>query len=101
MFLIAIDVRFILFLRHQEKSISGTYDEDTWGYGQILAVFVWVPPVVEYFYIFGFQRGWWGRADKNSEEIRHEREDYEPVQRPPEYQPNKDDMSHEMTRYES
>ena len=78
LFAIIIDIRFVLFLRHQEKDISTSgYDEDTWGYGQILAVFVWVPVFVEYIYIYGFQRHFWGSADRNAREIREERNSYE------------------------
>lgn len=56
------DIRFLVFLRNQEKAISSTKDaaEDQWGYGQILAVFVWVPVIVEYFYVLGNKLGWWG-----------------------------------------
>ena len=56
------DIRFLMFLRNQEKAISSTKDaaEDEWGYGQILAVFVWVPVVVEYFYVLGWKLGFWG-----------------------------------------
>lgn len=53
------DIRFLMFLRKQEQAISSTKDtaENQWGYGQILAVFVWVPVLVEYFYILGLKLG--------------------------------------------
>ncbi len=56
------DILFLRFLRNQEKEISSTKDqaETQWGYGQILAVFVWVPVVVEYCYVLGWKMGWWG-----------------------------------------
>ena len=56
------DILFLRFLRNQEKAISSTKDqaETQWGYGQILAVCVWVPVLVEYFYMLGWKLGWWG-----------------------------------------
>ena len=56
------DILFLRFLRNQEKEISSTKDqaETQWGYGQILAVFVWVPVLVEYCYVLGWKTGWWG-----------------------------------------
>ena len=55
------DIRFFIFLRKQERDISGTKDtaENQWGYGQILAVFVWVPVVVEYTYVLGWKLGFY------------------------------------------
>lgn len=47
------DIRFLWYLRNQEKDIASNDTENEWGYGQILAVFVWVPVLVEYFYILG------------------------------------------------
>lgn len=56
------DILFLRFLRNQEKEISSTkaQAETQWGYGQILAVCVWVPVLVEYFYVLGWKMGWWG-----------------------------------------
>ena len=56
------DILFLRFLRDQEKEISVNKDqaETQWGYGQILAVFVWVPVLVEYCYVLGWKMGWWG-----------------------------------------
>lgn len=56
------DILFLRFLRNQEKEISVNKDqaETQWGYGQILAVFVWVPVLVEYCYVLGWQMSWWG-----------------------------------------
>ena len=63
------DIRFLIFLRKQERLISSTKDtaEEQWGYGQILAVFVWVPVIVEYFYVLGWKLGWWGKKVKVAE----------------------------------
>jgi len=59
------DIRFLIFLRNQENPISSTKDaaEDEWGYGQILAVFVWVAVIVEYSYGLGWKLGWLGAKD--------------------------------------
>ena len=56
------DILFLRFLRNQEKAISVNKDEAEmhWGYGQILAVFVWVPVLVEYCYVLGWKMSWWG-----------------------------------------
>ena len=63
------DIRFLIFLRKQESLISSTKDtaEELWGYGQILAVFMWVPVIVEYFYVLGWKLGWWGKKVKVAE----------------------------------
>ena len=55
------DIRFFIFLRKQEHAISGTGDhaEAQWGYGQILAVFVWVPVILEYTYALGWKTGFY------------------------------------------
>ena len=55
------DIRFFIFLRKQEHAISGTGDrqEAQWGYGQILAVFVWVPVILEYTYALGRVMGFY------------------------------------------
>ena len=60
------DIQFLIFLRQQERFISSTKDtaEEQWGYGQILAVFVWVPVIVEYFYVLGWKLGWWEKKVK-------------------------------------
>ncbi|KAK4695258.1 hypothetical protein P7C71_g2468, partial [Lecanoromycetidae sp. Uapishka_2] len=77
------DIRFLMFLRNQEKAISSTKDaaEDEWGYGQILAVFVWVPVIVEYFYVLGNKLGWWGskvvKMPEKEGEHRYEMIDHE------------------------
>ena len=51
------DIQFLLFLRRQERKISSTADsaENEWGYGQILALFVWIPVAVEYTYALGYK----------------------------------------------
>ena len=56
------DILFLHFLRNQEKEISVNKDqaETQWGYGQILAVFVWVPVLVEYCYVLGVKMSLWG-----------------------------------------
>ena len=56
-----IDQRFLWYLRVRERDVSSAGDEDQWGYGQILALFVWVPIFVEYFYVFGLNRNLWGK----------------------------------------
>ena len=63
------DILFLRFLRNQEKEISSTKDqaETQWGYGQILAVCVWVPVLVEYFYVLGLKMGWWGPSVRVAE----------------------------------
>ncbi|KAK3176460.1 hypothetical protein OEA41_007783 [Lepraria neglecta] len=63
------DIRFLIFLRKQESFISSTKDtaEEQWGYGQILAVCVWVPVIVEYFYALGWKLGWWGKKAEVAE----------------------------------
>ena len=50
------DVEFILFLRHQEKDIGVSFDDNEWGYGQILVLFVWVPVFVEYIYLMAIRK---------------------------------------------
>lgn len=57
------DIRFLWYLRNQEKDISSNDTENQWGYGQILAVFVWVPVLVEYFYVLGLKLGFWGKSE--------------------------------------
>ena len=57
------DIRFLWYLRKQEKHISLHDTENQWGYGQILAVFVWVPVIVEYFYVLGWKLGFWGKSE--------------------------------------
>jgi hypothetical protein len=48
------DISFISTLRSKERAISSSSqqgdNEDVWGYGQILAVLIWLPVVVEYIY---------------------------------------------------
>lgn len=61
------DIRFLWYLRNQEKNISSNDTENEWGYGQILAVFVWVPVLVEYFYVLGFRLGFWGESNAREE----------------------------------
>lgn len=55
------DIRFLIFLRRQEQDISqsGDRQENQWGYGQVLAVFVWVPVIVEYTYVLGWKLGFY------------------------------------------
>lgn len=57
------DIRFLWYLRKQEKDISSDDTENEWGYGQILAVFVWVPVLVEYFYVLGLRLKFWGKSE--------------------------------------
>jgi hypothetical protein len=51
------DIEFIQTLRNKElevaaqAEVTATNDEDSWGYGQILAVLIWAPIFVEYIYI--------------------------------------------------
>ena len=77
LFAISIDIWFVIILREEEKYIASEDNEDQWGYGQILAVFVWIPVFVEYIYIFGFQRTFWGKHNRNAEHIAAERRSYE------------------------
>ena len=77
LFAIIIDIQFILYLRVAESEIASQDNEDEWGYGQLLAVFVWIPVYVEYIYVFGFQRGFWGEHNHNAEKIVAERRNYE------------------------
>jgi hypothetical protein len=77
LFAIVIDIQFVLFLRAQESTIASADNEDEWGYGQLLAVFVWIPVYVEYIYVFGFQRSFWGKYNRNAENITAERRSYE------------------------
>lgn len=51
------DIQFLMFLRKQEQRISQTADtaENQWGYGQILALFVWISVIVEYTYALGYK----------------------------------------------
>ena len=57
------DIRFLWYLRNQEKDIASNDTENEWGYGQILAVFVWVPVLVEYFYVLGWGLKFWGKSE--------------------------------------
>ena len=75
-----IDIRFLWFLRAQEQNISFADNEDQWGYGQILALFVWVPIFVEYFYVFGFERKLWGKISSNLERNTGKRRSYEMIE---------------------
>jgi hypothetical protein len=51
------DIRFIRTLRDREIEVAAqaevatTNEDDSWGYGQILAVLIWAPIFVEYIYI--------------------------------------------------
>jgi hypothetical protein len=45
-----VDINFIGTLRDAEKAVALKDEEDAWGYGQILAVLIWVPIFVEYIY---------------------------------------------------
>ncbi len=74
-----IDIRFLWYLRVQEQDISSADNEDQWGYGQILALFVWVPIFVEYFYVFGFERNLWGKINTNLEKKVAKRRSYEMI----------------------
>lgn len=76
-----IDIRFLWYLRVQEQDISSADNEDQWGYGQILALFVWVPVFVEYFYVFGFERNLWGRMNTDLEKKVAPRRSYELIER--------------------
>ena len=75
-----IDIRFLWYLRAQEQDIASKDDEDQWGYGQILALFVWVPIFVEYFYTFGREGNLWGNMNTNLEERRAKRRSYEVIE---------------------
>ncbi len=77
LFAIVIDIQFVLFLRDEESTIASSDNEDEWGYGQLLAVFVWIPVYVEYIYVFGFQRTFWGKHNRNAQNIAAERQSYE------------------------
>lgn len=98
-----IDIRFLWFLRVQEQNISSADNEDQWGYGQILALFVWVPIFVEYFYVFGFERNLWGKMNTKLETKMAQRRSYELIERANEqkvdatnHNPlNKRDMAHD------
>ena len=76
-----IDIRFLWYLRVREQDISFEDNEDQWGYGQILALFVWVPIFVEYFYVFGKERNFWGKINTNVEKKRAKRRSYEMIER--------------------
>ena len=54
---------FMIRLRNAEKAIALEDEEGGWSYGQILAVLIWTPIVVEYFHgLFKeFSRGLWKR----------------------------------------
>jgi hypothetical protein len=41
-------LNFIKHLRDTEKNISSKFEDDAWSYGQILALFIWVPVIAEY-----------------------------------------------------
>ena len=51
------DIEFIRTLRNKELEVAARAEattmneEDSWGYGQILAVLIWAPIFVEYIYI--------------------------------------------------
>lgn len=51
------DIGFIQSLRDTQQEVANstletsTNDQDTWGYGQILAVLIWAPVFVEYIYV--------------------------------------------------
>ena len=76
-----IDIRFLWYLRVREQNISFEDNEDQWGYGQILALFVWVPIFVEYFYVFGNERNLWGKISINVEKEMAKRRSYEMIER--------------------
>ena len=50
-----VEIQFIHTLRNAERDVASKDDEDAWGYGQVLAVLIWVPILVEYFH--GLLRG--------------------------------------------
>ena len=68
------DIRFIQYLREQEKILAYASqeqdDEDIWGYGQIFAVLIWLPIVVEYLYDV-----WTGEDSENETESEDEHQD--------------------------
>ena len=76
-----IDIRFLWYLRLREQDISSADDEDQWGYGQILALFVWVPVFVEYFYVFGLKRNLWGKGKADFKKKTVQRRSYELIER--------------------
>ena len=55
LFAIILDTQFLLSLRDQEKTVGTDVEDGNWSYGQILAIFVWVPVFVEYVYVFMFE----------------------------------------------
>ena len=62
------DIRFIQHLRDTESDIASVNQDKEWGYGQILALFIWVPVVVQYFYVLAFGRsGEWSRDEHDAE----------------------------------
>ncbi len=69
LFAITFDIKFVISLRNEESKIASEDNEDVWGYGQFLAVFVWIPVYVEYIYVFGFQRTLWGKHNQNRDSI--------------------------------
>ena len=75
-----IDIRFLWYLRVRERNIASADNEGQWGYGQILALFVWVPIFVEYFYVFGFERNLWGKIEANLEKRMAKRRSYEMIE---------------------
>ena len=76
-----IDIRFLWYLRQSEQDISSADNEDQWGYGQILALFVWVPIFVEYFYVFGLERKLWGKNKADLKKKTVQRRSYELIER--------------------
>ena len=76
-----IDIRFLWYLRKLEQDISSADNEDEWGYGQILALFVWVPIFVEYFYVFGLERNLWGKKNADLKTKTVQRRSYELIER--------------------
>lgn len=62
------DITFIQDLRSSESNIASVNQDKEWGYGQILALFIWVPVIVQYFYVLAFGRsGEWSRDEHDNE----------------------------------
>jgi hypothetical protein len=57
----SLALHFIGHLRGVEKDIATHFQDNQWGYGQILALFIWVPVIAEY--IQGLVDIFWRKED--------------------------------------
>ena len=63
------DIQFIRTLRDRELNVAtqapvaSNNDQDNWGYGQILAVLIWIPIFVEYLYVII-----WGPGEREDDQ---------------------------------